>query len=187
MIDRRRLVLGSASTLLLSLAPWQIARGARMVDVRMWPAEEYTRVTLEYDSPLNFKYFFVRSSKPLRLVVDIKGLELTVALQKQIAAVKPDDPYIAAMRIAFQPTRSVPGDTQDRRRFSEVFQPPPLRTTSAVSAFDIYPAHPTDEISRLLNGLEEGSEAPDGDPLGSLLAGLDKGAAEFRRQAPRGA
>ena len=37
MIDRRRLVLGSASTLLLSLAPWQIARGARMVDVRMWP------------------------------------------------------------------------------------------------------------------------------------------------------
>ncbi len=87
MIDRRRLVLGSASTLLLSLAPWQIARGARMVDVRMWPAEEYTRVTLEYDSPLNFKYFFVRSSKPLRLVVDIKGLELTVALQKQIAAV----------------------------------------------------------------------------------------------------
>ena len=88
MIDRRRLVLGSASTLLLSLAPWQIARGARMVDVRMWPAEEYTRVTLEYDSPLNFKYFFVRSSKPLRLVVDIKGLELTVALQKQIAAVK---------------------------------------------------------------------------------------------------
>ena len=104
MIDRRRLVLGSASTLLLSLAPWQIARGARMVDVRMWPAEEYTRVTLEYDSPLNFKYFFVRSSKPLRLVVDIKGLELTVALQKQIAAVKPDDPYIAAMRIGqFQP------------------------------------------------------------------------------------
>ena len=178
MIDRRRLVLGSASTLLLSLAPWQIARGARMVDVRMWPAEEYTRVTLEYDSPLNFKYFFVRSSKPLRLVVDIKGLELTVALQKQIAAVKPDDPYIAAMRIGqFQPdtVRLVMDLKTDVK--PEVFQLQPFANYKYRLVFDIYPAHPTDEISRLLNGLEEGSEAPDGDPLGSLLAGLDKGAA----------
>ena len=178
MIDRRRLVLGSASTLLLSLAPWQIARGARMVDVRMWPAEEYTRVTLEYDSPLNFKYFFVRSSKPLRLVVDIKGLELTVALQKQIAAVKPDDPYIAAMRIGqFQPdtVRLVMDLKTDVK--PEVFQLQPFANYKYRLVFDIYPAHPTDEISRLLNGLEEGSETPDGDPLGSLLAGLDKGAA----------
>ena len=135
MIDRRRLVLGSASTLLLSLAPWQIARGARMVDDRKWPAEENTRVTLEYDSPLNFKYFFVRSSKPLRLVVDIKGLELTVALQKQIAAVKPDDPYIAAMRIGqFQPdtVRRVMDLKTDVK--PEVFQLQPLRTTSTVSS-----------------------------------------------------
>ena len=185
MIDRRRLVLGSASTLLLSLAPWQIARGARMVDVRMWPAEEYTRVTLEYDSPLNFKYFFVRSSKPLRLVVDIKGLELTVALQKQIAAVKPDDPYIAAMRIGqFQPdtVRLVMDLKTDVK--PEVFQLQPFANYKYRLVFDIYPAHPTDEISRLLNGLEEGSEAPDGDPLGSLLAGLDKGAAESPVKPP---
>ena len=185
MIDRRRLVLGSASTLLLSLAPWQIARGARMVDVRMWPAEEYTRVTLEYDSPLNFKYFFVRSSKPLRLVVDIKGLELTIALQKQIAAVKPDDPYIAAMRIGqFQPdtVRLVMDLKTDVK--PEVFQLQPFANYKYRLVFDIYPAHPTDEISRLLNGLEEGSEAPDGDPLGSLLAGLDKGAAESPVKPP---
>ena len=104
MIDRRRLVLGSASTLLLSLAPWQIARGARMVDVRMWPAEEYTRVTLEYDSPLNFKYFFVRSSKPLRLVVDIKGLELTVALQPSSPTIPTSPPCASG---SSSPTRSV--------------------------------------------------------------------------------
>ncbi len=36
MLNRRRLMLGASSTLLLSLAPWQIAKGARMVDVRMW-------------------------------------------------------------------------------------------------------------------------------------------------------
>lgn len=184
MIDRRRLVLGSASTLMLSLAPWQIARGARMVDVRMWPAEEYTRVTLEYDTPLDFKYFFVRSSKPLRLVVDIKGLELTTALQKQIAAVKPDDPYIAAMRIGqFQPdtVRLVMDLKTDVK--PEVFQLKPFANYKYRLVFDIYPAHPTDEISRLLNGQEEGGSS-EKDPLGSLLAGLDQGKSEPAPKTP---
>lgn len=66
----------------------------------------------------------------------------------------------------------------------EVFQLQPFANYKYRLVFDIYPAHPTDEISRLLNGLEEGSEAPDGDPLGSLLAGLDKGAAESPVKPP---
>lgn len=177
MLNRRRLMLGASSTLLLSLAPWQIAKGARMVDVRMWPAEEYTRVTLEYDTPLNFKYFFVRSSTPLRLVVDIKGLELTTQLQKQIAAVKPDDPYIAAMRIGqYQPdtVRLVMDLKTDVK--PEVFQLQPFANYKYRLVFDIYPVNPTDEISKLLAGREEGSESDDDqdDPLGSLLAGLGK-------------
>lgn len=177
MLNRRRLMLGASSTLLLSLAPWQIAKGARMVDVRMWPAEEYTRVTLEYDTPLNFKYFFVRSSTPLRLVVDIKGLELTAQLQKQIAAVKPDDPYIAAMRIGqYQPdtVRLVMDLKTDVK--PEVFQLQPFANYKYRLVFDIYPVNPTDEISKLLAGREEGSESDDDqdDPLGSLLAGLGK-------------
>ena len=177
MLNRRRLMLGASSTLLLSLSPWQIAKGARMIDVRMWPAEEYTRVTLEYDTPLNFKYFFVRSSTPLRLVVDIKGLELTAQLQKQIAAVKPDDPYIAAMRIGqFQPdtVRLVMDLKTDVK--PEVFQLQPFANYKYRLVFDIYPVNPTDEISKLLAGREEGSESvenPD-DPLGSLIAGLGK-------------
>ena len=177
MLNRRRLMLGASSTLLLSLAPWQIAKGARMVDVRMWPAEEYTRVTLEYDTPLNFKYFFVRSSTPLRLVVDIKGLELTAQLQKQIAAVKPDDPYIAAMRIGqYQPdtVRLVMDLKTDVK--PEVFQLQPFANYKYRLVFDIYPVNPTDEISKLLAGREEGSESDDDqdDPLGSLLTGLGK-------------
>ena len=177
MLNRRRLMLGASSTLLLSLAPWQIAKGARMVDVRMWPAEEYTRVTLEYDTPLNFKYFFVRSSTPLRLVVDIKGLELTAQLQKQIAAVKPDDPYIAAMRIGqYQPdtVRLVMDLKTDVK--PDVFQLQPFANYKYRLVFDIYPVNPTDEISKLLAGREEGSESDDDqdDPLGSLLAGLGK-------------
>ena len=65
MLNRCRLMLGASSTLLL-LAPWQIAKGARIGrDVRMVALPKNMRVTLEYDTPLNFKYFFVRSSQPL--------------------------------------------------------------------------------------------------------------------------
>ena len=98
-LERRRLMQAAAGSLLLSLAPVDIAWGAKMIAVRMWPAEEYTRVTLESDAPLKYRHFFVRSAKPIRLVVDIDGLQLTESLKRQIAAVKPDDPYIASMRI----------------------------------------------------------------------------------------
>ena len=98
-MERRRLIAGAAGALLFSLAPCQIAWGAKLVNVRMWPAAEYTRVTIETDEPLKYKHFFVRSAKPLRLVIDIEGLALTERIKKLIAAVNPDDPYIQSMRI----------------------------------------------------------------------------------------
>ena len=40
------------STLVLWLGPMQLARGAQVVAVRLWPAPDYTRVTIESDAPL---------------------------------------------------------------------------------------------------------------------------------------
>ena len=37
-----------------------IACGATLLAVRVWPAEDYTRVTIEYDGPLTFTHFIVR-------------------------------------------------------------------------------------------------------------------------------
>ena len=171
MLNRRRVLMGASGTLLLSLAPWQIARGAETIAVRMWPAEEYTRVTLECDRQLQFKYFFLRNATPLRLVVDISGLTLTPQLRKQIEAVKPDDPYIASIRIGqFNPeTLRLVMDLKTDVK-PEVFQLKPVANYKYRLVFDIYPAKPVDSISKLLNGQEEGSE----DPLASILAGLDK-------------
>ncbi len=42
-MERRRLIAGAAGALLFSLAPCQIAWGAKLVNVRMWPAAEYTQ------------------------------------------------------------------------------------------------------------------------------------------------
>src|SRR5471032_2802724 len=46
----------------------------RIVSSRVWPAQEYTRVTLESARPIRHQFFFVTS--PERLVVDLEGVEL---------------------------------------------------------------------------------------------------------------
>lgn len=181
-IERRRLIAAAGSTLLFAFAPADIAWGATMVAVRMWPAEEYTRVTLETDVPLKFKHFFVRSAKPLRLVIDIEGLALTEALKKEIAAVKPDDPYIAAMRIGqFKPgiVRLVMDLKTDVK--PEVFLLKPFANYKYRLVFDIYPAHPRDQVSKILAELESGDadDAAEDDPLADVIANLaNSGAAK---------
>ncbi|WP_295476828.1 N-acetylmuramoyl-L-alanine amidase [uncultured Sutterella sp.] len=179
-MERRRLIAAAGGTLLFSLAPWQIAEGAKLVNVRMWPAEEYTRVTIETDVPLKFKHFMLRSGSPIRLVIDIEGLALTERVKRLIADVKPDDPYIGAMRIGqFKPgvLRLVMDLKTDVK--PEVFLLKPFANYKYRLVFDVYPAHPRDAIGRILSGSEDTSDAGDlinsgaaADPLGDVLAGL---------------
>ena len=47
--SRRQIIKTTTGALALSILPVSVSRAAQMVDVRMWPAPEYTRVTLEHD------------------------------------------------------------------------------------------------------------------------------------------
>lgn len=183
MTTRRDLMAAAGGTLLLTLTPWPaLAKQAKMVAVRMWPAEEYTRVTLESDAPLKYKHFFVRSAKPLRLVVDIDGLALTEGLKRQIADVKADDPYIASIRVGqHRPgTVRLVMDLKTEVR-PEVFLLKPFANYQYRLVFDIYPEHPHDLVGKILADTEAGVEAPvddvlsnqtSEDPLGEIIAGL---------------
>lgn len=82
---------------LLVLGPAELAWGAQLVAVRLWPAEAYTRVTLESDTALNATFFAV--DNPNRLVIDIDGLELSAHLKELVRKVRADDPYIAGVRV----------------------------------------------------------------------------------------
>ena len=90
---KRRQLFG---TLALLLGPAQIVRGATILAVRVWPAEEYTRVTIESDAALAEKHFLAEN--PYRLVIDIDGLELSPALRELVGKVRPDDPFIQGVR-----------------------------------------------------------------------------------------
>src|SRR5688572_31398312 len=93
----RRVLLKAGSTLMLSVFGPAPARAAQILAVRVWPAADYTRVTLENDSDLKTTHFIVPD--PERLVVDIEGLELNPTLKSLVAKIESEDPYIRQVRV----------------------------------------------------------------------------------------
>ena len=75
----------------------------RSLASRVWPAQEYTRVTLESAQPVKHQFFFV--TNPERLVVDLEGVELDDELKALPAKVGANDPYIQAVRVGREPAQ----------------------------------------------------------------------------------
>ena len=94
-MKRRSWLQSGALSLLLGQA--DIAWGATIVAVRVWPAADYTRVTIESDTALKTVPLFV--ANPPRLAVDIEGIELNPALRELVGKVRSDDPYITGVRV----------------------------------------------------------------------------------------
>jgi len=166
---RRRLIGGVGGTVVLALSPWQIARGATLLAVRVWPAAEYTRVTLEHDAELKFTQFVIRETPPLRLVVDIEGIDLTPTLKELVGKIEADDPFIAAVRIGQnrpRVVRLVLDLKQDIR--PQVFAVTPVGPYQYRLVLDLFPTTPSDPLLALLRDREEqgktlqGSAAADG-------------------------
>lgn len=102
----RRRVLRDLGSIVLSLAAPAIARGAAIVAVRVWPAAEYTRVTIESDVALQARQSFAEGGAP-RLVLDLDGLELDASLRELVGKVRTDDPFISTVRVGQFAPRTV--------------------------------------------------------------------------------
>ena len=144
----RRSLLQAGSVVLL-LGTQQIARGASILAVRVWPAPEYSRVTIESDTKLVAKQFFVTT--PPRLAVDIEGIDLSPELRELVAKVKPDDPNIAGIRVG----QNAPGVVRlvvDLKQAAQpqVFTLPPIAAYQHRLVFDLYPAEPVDPLEALI-------------------------------------
>jgi len=134
-----RRTLLQAGSLVLLLGVQQIARGATIVAVRVWPAPEYSRVTIESDAPLVTRQTFVTA--PPRLAVDIEGIELNPALRELVAKVKADDPNIAGIRVGqYAPNvvRLVIDLKQEAQ--PQVFTLTPVAAYQHRLVLDLYPA-----------------------------------------------
>ena len=145
--ERRQLLRWGAVALTLGVA--ELARGANLVAVRVWPAPDYSRVTLESDVPLKARQTFVPS--PPRLAVDIEGLELNPALRELVGKVQPDDPNIAGIRVGqFSPNVVRLVIDLKRAIAPQVFTLAPVAAYQHRLVFDLYPSVPVDPLDQLI-------------------------------------
>ncbi|MFM6986470.1 MAG: N-acetylmuramoyl-L-alanine amidase [Hydrogenophaga sp.] len=189
--DRRRFL--QAGSLVLLIGSGQRAVGAGVVAVRIWPAQDYTRVTIESDGPL--KVHAVDTDAE-RLTVDIEGIDLIDGLRELMGKVQGNDPNMGGVRIS--------PDGRARARLTlelkqavrpQVFQLSPVAPYQHRLVLDLYPLQQVDPLQQLVaqrmrerdaasaraarllghaleepaNGSAAGGHHTLGDPLGELI------------------
>lgn len=164
-LQRRTLLQHSA--LVLSLGLPQIACGATIFTVRVWPAPEYTRVTIESDGALKTKQILV--ANPPRLAVDIEGITLNPALKELLAKVRPDDPNIAGIRVG-QFSSNVVRLVIDLKHAikPQVFALTPVAAYQHRFVLDLYPTQEQDPLEAMIAEKNQASSSQD--PLEALIA-----------------
>jgi N-acetylmuramoyl-L-alanine amidase len=181
----RRAALQRMGGLVLAFGAVDLAFGAVIVAVRVWPADDYTRLTIESDQALNARHQLAQN--PPRLVVDIDGLELSPALRELVGKVLADDPYIAGVRVGQNAPRVV-------RLVLDLKQPvaPQQFTLEPVAAyrhrlvFDLYPTQEHDPLLALIREKEAADKQAARmvqDALGEFIARVDKAALPAPPQA----
>ncbi len=69
---------------------------------RIWPAQDYTRLTLESKQAIRYNLFTIKN--PERLVVDLEDIEINTTLNELVSKIGNDDPYIKSVRVGrFKP------------------------------------------------------------------------------------
>lgn len=150
---RRQVLRAGASTLILGLAAPLLAPRAAwassVLGVRVWPARDYTRVTIESDQPLQNTQQLLQ--EPDRLVVDLSGLDLDQELRDLVSKIAPNDPQIRAVRVGqFQAhvvrlVFDLKGSIKP-----QVFTLPPAGNYRYRLVLDLYPSVAPDPLMDLL-------------------------------------
>jgi N-acetylmuramoyl-L-alanine amidase len=189
-MDRRAALarLSKGGLLVLSLGPLQLAHGATLLAVRVWPADDYTRVTLESDARLSARHFVAHG--PERVVIDIDGLELSPQLRELVGKVGADDPYIAGVRIGQNQPRVV-RLVIDLKQASapQVFSLEPIAAYGHRLVFDLHPTVERDPLLALIaDRLDEKPRAGTPTPSERAASDVSDALGEFiGKIPPRGA
>jgi len=158
--------------LLAAFYPSFALSDTQIASTRMWPAKEYTRVTIEAGSAVRHSVFTV--ADPQRIVLDLEGVQPSPHLDSLGGKVSSADPYVKAIRVGrFKPTvLRVVFDLKTEAR-AEVFLLPPVGIYGHRLVLDIYPLKPVDPMMALVQQVESGDrsvpspepqEAPAADP-----------------------
>ncbi|XHS77259.1 N-acetylmuramoyl-L-alanine amidase [Burkholderiaceae bacterium UC74_6] len=181
---RRALRAMGALAFTLRIPKALAGNGPSIIAVRVWPATDYTRVTLESDKPLEARHTLVES--PNRLAIDIDDLELSPRLRELLGKIQPDDPYIGGVRVGQNTPRTV-------RIVFDLKQPiaPQVFTLAPVAAyqnrlvFDLYPKVEADPLLALVMERERDAAKSVQDAINQVASKPPAPAASATAPAPK--
>jgi N-acetylmuramoyl-L-alanine amidase len=164
----RRHLLGFAAGALTLLITRQVGAGETAITdilaVRVWPADDYTRITLEYskDKTQPLRYATQMVSDPDRLVVDLEGVEFNAVLQSLPTKILDNDPYIKLIRAG----RNRPGVVRLVIELKALIKPQvfalaPISDYGHRLVLDLYPSEPADPLMALLEQVDKQNKSPE--------------------------
>jgi N-acetylmuramoyl-L-alanine amidase len=185
-ILKRRNLLGGGALVLL-LGPPQLAFGATVMAVRLWPSPQYTRLTIETDTRLNVQHTY--SDFPPRMVLDIDDLALAGALAEVSAKIHADDPVVAGIKL-------LPGQANTLRVVIDLKQPvsPQIFALNPIANYahrlvvDLYGTEVRDPLGDLISSQllrKSGPEAMTPAPSGQTSTSLSPSPPPAQLQRPR--
>ncbi len=124
-----------------------------VTSTRIWPAPDYTRVTIESQQPV--KHALFRLDNPDRLVLDLEHVALSATLNELAGKISANDPYIKGVRVGrFKPgTVRLVFDLKARVK-PEAFSLPPVGEYGHRLVLDVYPLEPPDPLLAFLKNRE---------------------------------
>ena len=142
----RHLLIGIAAC---AFGPSAFAAEALVTSTRVWPAPDYTRVTIESQQPVRHTLFSL--DNPDRLVLDLEDVALSATLNDIAGKISTDDPYIKGVRIG----RYKPGTVRlvfdlKARVKPEAFALAPVGEYGHRLVLDVYPLEPPDPLLAFL-------------------------------------
>ena len=138
-----------AILMILCWLPQQAHAAVAVSAARVWPAQDYTRLTLESKQAIRHNMFTV--SNPERLVIDLEDVDLGDTLNGLTKLVGEDDPYIKSVRVGrFKPdvVRLVLDLKSEVK--PQLFVLKPVGEYGYRLVLDVYPMQPPDPLMALL-------------------------------------
>ena len=129
------------------------AADERIRAVRVWPSQDYTRITIETGAELRFDLSALKN--PERLVLDLERADFLTMTDQVANKVRPDDPQVAGLRAGrFKPgTVRLVVDLKAQAR-PQVFTLRPIGDYGHRLVVDVYPLVPPDPLMALLQQKE---------------------------------
>jgi N-acetylmuramoyl-L-alanine amidase len=140
------------------LAPAAAAADERIRSLRVWPSQDYTRITIE--TATEVRYELTALKNPERLVLDLDSVDFLSIVDQSAKKVSAEDPYVAGLRAG----RFKPGavrlvvDLKGEAR-PQVFTLKPIGEYGHRLVIDVYPVVPPDPLMALLQR-KESAEPP---------------------------